>query len=95
MADPTDVVDNTARHRLELDVDGQLAHLDYTESPGRLTLVHTVVPEALGGRGLGGLLVQAALAKAIAGSLAVVPQCPYAKSWLDKHPDAAAQIVIE
>jgi uncharacterized protein len=92
MADPTDVVDNTARHRLELHVEGQLAHLDYEESAGRLTLVHTEVPEALGGRGLGGLLVQAGLAKAIAEGLAVVPQCAYAKSWLDKHPDAAATV---
>ncbi len=92
MADPSDVVDNSDRHRLELHVDDHLAHLDYTDRDGVLTLVHTVVPDELGGQGLGGVLVQAALAKAIAGGLTVVPQCPYAKSWLDKHPDAAASV---
>jgi len=87
-----DVIDNTERHRLELRIDGHLAHLDYTDHDGVLTLVHTVVPDELGGRGLGGVLVQAALAKAIAGGRKVVPQCPYAKSWLDKHPDAAVSV---
>jgi len=94
MADPTDVVDNTDRHRLELKVENHLAHLDYTDHDGVLTIVHTIVPDALGGRGLGGVLVQAALAKAIAGGRTVVPQCPYAKSWLDKHPDAAATVTL-
>jgi len=92
MADPTDVVDNTDRHRLELKVENHLAHLDYTDHDGVLTLVHTVVPDELGGHGLGGVLVQAALAKAIAGGRRVVPQCPFAKGWLDKHPDAAASV---
>jgi len=87
-----DVVDNTERHRLELQVDNHLAHLDYIYHDGVLTLVHTIVPPALEGRGLGGLLVQAGLAKAIAGNRRVVPQCPYAKAWLDKHPDAAADL---
>ena len=94
MADPTDVVDNTDRHRLELHVENHLAHLDYTDHDGVLTIVHTVVPDALGGHGLGGVLVQAALDKAIAGQLTLVAQCPYARSWLEKHPDAAATVTL-
>ena len=90
----TNVVDNVERHRLELLVDDHLAHLDYTDHDGVLTLVHTIVPPALEGRGLGGQLVQAALAKAIAGNRRLVPQCPYAKAWLDKHPDAAEEIEL-
>ena len=89
-----DVIDDTDRHRLELRVDGHLAHLAYTDHDGVLTLVHTEVPDELGGRGLGGVLVQAALAKAIAGHRRLVPQCPFAKAWLDKHPDAAAEIEL-
>lgn len=94
MTNVADVVDNTERHRLELKVDNHLAHLDYTDHDGVLTLVHTIVPDALGGRGLGGVLVQAALAKALAGDRRLVPQCPFAKSWLDKHPDAAEEIEL-
>jgi uncharacterized protein len=88
------VVDNTDRHRLEVRIDDHVAHLDYTLHDGRLTLVHTEVPEALGGRGLGGILVQAALDKAIAGGFVVVVVCPFAKSWLEKHPDAAATVTV-
>jgi predicted GNAT family acetyltransferase len=92
MSEAPSVVDNTAQHRLEVRIDGHLGHLDYTLYDGRLTLVHTEVPEALGGRGLGGILVQAALDKAVAGGYAVIAECPYAKSWLEKHPEAAASV---
>ena len=44
MSTVADVVDNTDRHRLELRLDGHLAHLDYTDHDGVLTLVHTIVP---------------------------------------------------
>ena len=94
MSTVSDVVDNVQRHRLELHVDDHLAHLDYTDDGGVLTLVHTEVPDELGGRGLGGVLVQAGLAKALAGNRRLVPQCPFAKSWLDKHPDAAATVQL-
>ncbi|MCU1501830.1 MAG: GCN5-related N-acetyltransferase [Ilumatobacteraceae bacterium] len=88
------VVDNTERHRLEVHIDGHVAHLDYTLHDGRLRLVHTEVPEELGGRGLGGILAQTALDKAIAGELTVEVICPFVKSWLEKHPDAAATVTI-
>lgn len=89
MSTAPEVVDDADRHRLEIRIDDQIAHLDYTLHDGRLRLVHTVVPDELGGRGLGGVLVQAALDKAVAGDLEVVVVCPFARSWLEKHPDAA------
>jgi predicted GNAT family acetyltransferase len=52
------------------------------------------VPEELGGRGIGGILVQAALARARRDQLTIVPTCPFARSWLEKHPDAAEGITI-
>jgi predicted GNAT family acetyltransferase len=94
MSSAPPVVDNTERHRLEIRVDDHLAHLDYTLHDRHLTLVHTEVPEQLGGRGLGGILVQAALDKAIAGDFVVVAVCPFARSWLEKHPDAAATVTV-
>ena len=58
-------------------------------------LVHTGVPDELGGRGLGGVLVRAALERAVAESLTLVPECPFARSWLEKHPDDAARVTID
>jgi uncharacterized protein len=94
MNDPT-VTDHLDRHRFELEVDGIVAELVYRRRGDRLVLVHTGVPDELGGRGLGGLLVRAAVDLAEAEGLTVVPECPYARAWLEKHPEEAARIAIE
>jgi hypothetical protein len=53
------------------------------------------VPEALGGHGIGGQLVQAAVAYAAASGMTIVPLCPYARSWLERHPEQAARVPID
>jgi uncharacterized protein len=58
-------------------------------------LVHTGVPDALGGHGVGGELVRAALQRAEREGLTVVPLCPYAREWLENHPDEAAGVEID
>jgi predicted GNAT family acetyltransferase len=95
MSDIPPVTDNEEQHRLEVTIDGHLAELVYRVRDGRLVLVHTGVPDELEGHGLGGVLVQAALAKAVAEGLTVVPSCPFARSWLERHPDEAARVAIE
>ena len=62
--------------------------------PG-LVLVHTGVPESMEGRGIGGQLVAAAVQRAVASGETLVPQCPYARSWLEKHPDEAARVTVD
>jgi predicted GNAT family acetyltransferase len=91
----SDVVDNVAEERFEITQDGHLAELVYHVHGDRLTLIHTEVPEELGGRGLGGELVQAALARAARDHLTIVPSCPYARAWLEKHPDAIGDVTID
>src|SRR4051812_15484856 len=89
------VVDNPAVGRFELNLDGHLSELVYRVNGNRLVLIHTEVPQELEGRGLGGQLVRAALEKARADHLIVVPRCPFATKWLHRHPEAAAGIEIE
>jgi predicted GNAT family acetyltransferase len=72
-----------------------VAELVYRLDGERLVLTHTRVPEELGGRGLGGVLVRAAVDRAEAEGLTVVPECTFAKGWLEKHPDDAARISID
>ena len=91
----TTVEDNTERHRFELTEDGHLAQLVYRLEGDRIRLVHTEVPEELGGRGLGGVLVRAALDRAERDGLTIVPDCPFARGWLEKHPDDAARATID
>jgi uncharacterized protein len=95
MTNPTEVVDNVAESRLEARIGTDLAELIYRRRADRLVLVHTGVPDALGGHGLGGLLVQAALAKAAGEGLTVVPVCPFARGWLERHPDAGSAVTID
>ena len=92
---PPEIVDDAAHERFVAEVDGELARLEYEVEGGRLLLLHTEVPEPLGGRGLGGRLVQAAVARAAREGLTVAPWCPYARKWLQDHPDAAAPAVID
>ena len=53
--------DNAALGRYEMDADGETATLYYRIAPGVITLRHTEVPPALGGRGVGSRLARAAL----------------------------------
>lgn len=94
MTDPQ-ITDNAEQLRFETHVDGHLAELTYRRVGKRLVLVHTSVPEELSGRGVGGHLVEAALRLAGAESLTVVPLCPFARSWLERHPKAAADATID
>ena len=96
MAEETpEVVDVSEEHRFLYVEHGHEAELVYRARDGVLTLVHTGVPDALGGRGIGGRLVQAAIDRARSRGELVVPSCPYAKAWLEKHPDAAAGVTID
>jgi hypothetical protein len=79
------VLDNTARHRLELVVDGQTAFLDYQRTGDTFTIVHTEVPPELRGRRIGDRLVEAALHTGRAAGLKIVVICPFARAYLRRQ----------
>jgi uncharacterized protein len=95
MSDTSDVVDNEAAGRFEFTVDGHLAELVYRRAGDRLILIHTGVPDDLGGKGIGGILVTAAVERAAREGLTVVPQCPFARDWLNRHRDVAGMVKID
>jgi predicted GNAT family acetyltransferase len=78
-------------HRFTTEVDGNRAELDYTLANGVMTITHTRVPPAIGGRGIAAQLMEAALSAARAAGWSVDPACSYAKSYLAKHPQASAE----
>jgi uncharacterized protein len=95
VSDAPQVTDNPAASRFEIKVDGQLAQLVYRLRGDRLVIIHTEVPRALSGQGIGGVLAAAAIDRAASQGLTVVPLCPFARSWLERHPDAAARVSID
>lgn len=90
-----EVIDDAANHRFVLREDGTEAQLVYRLNGRRRILVHTEVPEAIGGRGIGGRLVRAAVAHAEAAGETLAPWCPYAQKWLEDHPDVAGRVTID
>jgi predicted GNAT family acetyltransferase len=95
VSDEPRVTDNQAESRLELEADGHVAELEYRRNGKRLVLIHTEVPTELEGRGLGGRLVTAAVERARRDGMTVVPLCPFARGWLERHPDVAAQVEVD
>ena len=81
------VENNEAAKRFEARVDGKVAFIQYRYEKDRIVMIHTEVPDSLGGRGLAGKLAHAALEYARAEGLKVVPLCPYVASYIRKHPE--------
>lgn len=91
-----EVVDDEAGHRVVVRADGgSEAELVYRRDGERIYVEHTEVPAAFRGQGTGGRLVSAALDLARREDLTIVPWCPFARRWLEEHPDAAAGVAID
>lgn len=82
------VVDNVQQHRYEVVHDGALAGFaEYRRSTGSILFTHTVIDDAFAGKGLASTLVKHALNDARAAGDAVLPQCPFVKGYIEKHPE--------
>jgi len=83
---PSDVRDNTALSRFELDAGGVTAYMNYRLGDGVITLDQTETPQARG-RGLASRLTAAVFGIARARGLKVAPRCPFVRAYLAKHPE--------
>jgi len=88
VADPR-VRDNPSAHRFQLPTDGEMAFLSYERRADGMVLVHTEVPPAFRGRGIGTALVKAGIDAARREGLRVVPVCPFVKAFLRTHPESS------
>ena len=79
--------DNAAASRFEMIVDRHAAVATYSISGSTITFIHTVVPEALRGRGIARELVEFALASVRERGLKVVPQCEVFEAYMRKHAE--------
>jgi predicted GNAT family acetyltransferase len=84
----THVVDNPAAGRFEILVDGEPAgRAEYRRTGSRIVFTHTEIDPQFEGRGLGSVLVRAALDAARAEGLSVVAQCPFVRRYIRSHPE--------
>lgn len=75
------------KNRFETVVDGVTAYVSYAEDDTCVDIRHTIVPEAIGGRGIASALVRATYDYARAKGLKPVATCSYAAVWLQRHPE--------
>ncbi|WP_433262244.1 GNAT family N-acetyltransferase [Actinosynnema sp. CS-041913] len=84
------VSDNADESRFEVFLDGELGGVaEYVLEPGRITFTHTEV--SVEGKGLGSALVRQALEDVRERGLEVVPECPFVRSYLEKHPEVVGK----
>ena len=66
-----------------------VGRLIWTERDGVRSADSTQVPEAIGGRGIAGRLVEALMADARTQGFKVRPACSYVEKAFDRHPEWA------
>lgn len=79
------VIHNEAAQRFEIKSEGHLAVLDYRLNGKTILFLHTGVPSALEGRGLGSKLVKAGLEYARANQLQVQSLCWFVDGYIERH----------
>lgn len=78
---------NRADRHFVMHVEGHRAELIYRLRPGGLEILHTRVPQAVGGRGIAATLVTAAVEFARERGYKVAAECSYAETWMYRHPE--------
>jgi predicted GNAT family acetyltransferase len=85
-----EVKDVPGQSRFEIHLDGRrVGVLDYYVSGDTVTMPHTEVDPAYGGRGLGGELVKNALDDVRSRGRRVRPACSFVRHYILEHPEYA------
>lgn len=79
--------DNQKEGRFEMNVDGQPAFIQYRLHNNTISLLHTEVPIALEGQGVGAAVVQKAFEYIQQNDLKMFPQCSFVSTYLKRHPE--------
>jgi predicted GNAT family acetyltransferase len=78
---------NIAASRFEVQVEDDIAVLDYIQRGDIITFTHTGVPAELEGRGIGSQLARAGLEYAREKSFKVLPLCWFVAGYIQRHPE--------
>jgi predicted GNAT family acetyltransferase len=81
------IINNEQRQQFQLELEGELASLEYRLHEGMIVLMHTEVPAALGGRGIGSALAEYALNYARTNHLPAKVYCTFVAAYVKRHPE--------
>jgi predicted GNAT family acetyltransferase len=87
------VADNPDEARFEIRADGELAGFVLYHLRGNdIAFMHTETDDRFRGHGIGGRLIQSSLDAVRERQLAVLPCCPFVKSWITAHREYASLV---
>ena len=86
---PLDIRHDADRGYFSVVVDGIKGYVQYERKDDTLVATHTIVPNAIGGRGIAAQLVARLFEHARAEGLKIQPHCSYVAAWARKHPEVA------
>ena len=79
------IIHSEEEHRFILDKPEGTCYLEYSKQGNEVTVLHTIVPDPLSGKGLAGQLANAFFAWATAKQYVIHSGCSYMTSWLKKQ----------
>ncbi|MFK7800955.1 MAG: GNAT family N-acetyltransferase [Anaerolineae bacterium] len=82
-----EVTDNVAQKRIEVNVDGVVAYLEYMPAGQNTVISHTEVPAELEGQGVGSVLVKHVLERLKSNNQKAIITCPFAIGYIQRHPE--------
>ncbi len=83
----TDIRNNKALHRFELEADGAMAVAYYRIEDGIMDFTSTQTPPALRNRGVASRLIEGALEAARAEGYKVKASCSFVEAYLNRHKE--------
>lgn len=85
--DTLEVKHNPEAKRFEVQLDDQLAVVEYMIAGNNIIFTHTEVPRAFEGQGIANRMVKFALDYAVNAGHKIQPLCPIVKLYVDRHPE--------
>src|SRR5947207_1264736 len=82
-----EVKNNQAEQQYEIHSGEDVAVLVYERNGDSIAYLHTGVPESMEGHGIASKLARTALEEAREQHLAVVPYCPFVRTYIQRHPE--------
>ncbi|WP_292054748.1 MULTISPECIES: GNAT family N-acetyltransferase [unclassified Brevundimonas] len=93
MTNLSPIRDNQNEHRYELEIDGQLAYVEYNNVAGGRLVSKTLVPKELEGQGIASRLARHVLQDIRDKGLKILPTCTFFAAYIQKHPDEYRDLV--
>lgn len=85
--EPLIIQNNEQNQQFQLYLNDERAFLEYRLKDDAIVLMHTEVPEKLGGKGIASALAAHAFNYAREKHLRVKVYCPFVATWVKKHPE--------